>query len=47
IEVLQAFDVNTIVIDTSKIGPVTEQVKNDVAVISSYFAEDSQPSEAE
>ncbi|MGD1896201.1 MAG: alpha/beta hydrolase [Phormidesmis sp.] len=47
IDVLQSFDVDAIVIDTDRIGPVTEQIKNDVAVISRYFAEDPQPVEAD
>ncbi|MEM8504091.1 MAG: alpha/beta hydrolase [Cyanobacteria bacterium P01_D01_bin.1] len=47
IDVLQSFDVDAIVIDTSRVGPVTEQIKNDVAVISSYFAQDLQQSEVD
>lgn len=47
IDVLQSFDVEAVVIDTGKIGPVTEQIKQDVAVISNYFAADPQPSEAD
>ena len=49
IDVLQSFDVDAIVIDTEKIGPVTEQIKNDVAVIGSYFREatESQPQPTE
>lgn len=47
IDILQSFDVDAIVIDTDKIGPVTEQIENDVAVISSYFAENPQSSEVD
>lgn len=47
IDVLQSFDVDAIVIDTGKIGPVTEQIESDVAVISSYFAESPQLDEVD
>ncbi|MEL6381386.1 MAG: alpha/beta hydrolase [Cyanobacteria bacterium J06626_18] len=39
IEVLQALNTSAIVVDTEKVGEVSEQVRNDLAVIQTFFDE--------
>ncbi|MGF1522235.1 MAG: alpha/beta hydrolase [Leptolyngbyaceae cyanobacterium] len=39
IEVLQALNTNSIVVDTEKVGEVSEQVQNDLAVMQTFFEE--------
>lgn len=37
IDILQAFEVDSIVLDTERIGPVIERVQNDIQVVRDYF----------
>lgn len=37
IEFIQEFDANSVTVDTDKIGPVVEQVQNDISTIEQFF----------
>ncbi|MEM9002123.1 MAG: alpha/beta hydrolase [Cyanobacteria bacterium P01_F01_bin.86] len=39
IEVLQTFDANAVIVDTEKVGEVSEQVQNDFAVVKMFLEE--------